>query len=115
MLIIRIFRTSHGQWMIRGPWLYHREQGLHAHITQQAAQNELVLSDHVDTNALDTVLCTVTVVSYAQWRSSHQEQAYYVRRLCICAVAKCAGSTLTPTCSGLQICQAVSPAKECPC
>jgi hypothetical protein len=81
MLIIRIFRTSHGQWMIRGPWLYHREQGLHAHITQQAAQNELVLSDHVDTNALDTVMRTVTVVSYAQWRSSHQEQAYYVRKL----------------------------------
>ena len=67
--------------MIRGPWLYHREHGLQAHITQQAAQNELVLSDHVDTNALDTVMRTVTVVSFAQWRSSHQDQAYYVCRL----------------------------------
>ena len=34
---------------------------------------------------------------------------------CICAVAKCAVSTLTPTCSGLRICQAASPAKVCPC
>src|SRR5689334_22612846 len=41
----------------------------------------MVLSDHVDTNALDTVMRLVTVVSYAQWSSSYQEQAYYVRRL----------------------------------
>jgi hypothetical protein len=81
MLINRIFRNSHGPWMIGGPWLYHREHGLHRHIAAQDAHHELVISNHVDTNALDTIMRTVTVVSYVQWKRGLQDQAYYVCRL----------------------------------
>lgn len=76
-----IYYTPYSLWMICGPWLYHCEHSLHVHITEQDMQHELIMSGHVDSNLLDTMMCTVTMISYTQWKSSLQEQAYYVCKL----------------------------------
>ena len=52
MLITRLYKLRNGEWRVSGPWLYRREDGMEEHVQEE---NELVLSNHVNSNPLSVV------------------------------------------------------------
>jgi BAH domain-containing protein len=86
LLINKLYRLRSGVWMIQGPWLYHREHGMQQHIPAHHSHCELVMSDHINSNQLHTVLRKVTVVSKADWSSKQAGwqagEVFFVRKFC---------------------------------